>query len=75
MCDFRVIEDDWANDPSRCSCKPAIFKAYQGMLESGVPEKTALAAAYRVYIHHHPEDRGMAGQLTVQRWLSAQNLH
>lgn len=75
MCDFRVIEDDWAADPARCICKPAVFKAYNGMLASGASEKSAMSAAYRVYLHHHPADKGLAGKVTVERWLSAQSMH
>ena len=75
MCDFQELNGDWLNDPERCVCKPAVFDAYNGMLESGASRQKALQAAQRVYLHHHPEDKGMNARVIVERWLAAQTIH
>lgn len=73
MCDFRIIEEDWSKDKERCVCKPAVFNAYEGMLESGASSKKALEAALKVYRFYHPKDAKEASRLTVEQWLVAQS--
>lgn len=75
MCDFRVIEEDFANDPGRCVCKPAVFKAYNGLLDAGQSHRQAMEAAMKVYRYHHPEDSKEDSQLTVERWVLTQSMH
>ncbi len=67
------ITFDGANDPERCKCQGAVMRAYKGMKHEG--EKTALAAAVRVYSFHHPEDLPVDASLTVERWVHAEHLH
>jgi hypothetical protein len=71
MCDFRVIEKDYANDAYKCVCKLAVFTAYQSLLPHG--HKKAMDAAMKIYQYHHPHDSFEDASLTVERWLVAQN--
>ena len=70
MCDFRIIENDYANDAQKCMCKSAVFTAYQSLLPHG--HKKAMDAALRIYQYHHPEDTIEDCQITVERWLVMQ---
>ena len=71
MCDFRIIEKDYANDVHKCVCKPAVFTAYQSLLPHG--HKKAMDAAMKIYQYHHPDDSLEDCQITVERWLVAQS--
>ena len=70
MCDFREIEQDYANDDAKCVCKPAVFNAYQSLLPHG--HRKAMSAAMKIYRYHHPADTVEDAQITVERWLVAQ---
>lgn len=70
MCDFRVIENDFANDTARCVCKGAVLSAYETLSSHG--HKTALAAAMKIYQYHHPGDSAEDTQITIERWIVAQ---
>jgi hypothetical protein len=71
MCDFRVIEQDYANEAAKCICKPAVFNAYETLKSHG--HKKAMDAAMKIYLYHHPEDTIEDAQITVERWLVAQS--
>jgi len=71
MCDFRIIEKDFANDAQKCVCKSAVLNAYKGLSAHG--HKTAIAAAMKIYNYHHPEDSLEDSQITVERWVVAQS--
>ena len=71
MCDFRVIETDYANDAHKCVCKPAVFNAYESLLPHG--HQKAMDAAMKIYQYHHPDDTAEDALLTVERWLVAQS--
>lgn len=71
MCDFRIIEQDFANDAQKCVCKPAVYNAYQSLLSHG--HKKAMDAAIKIYKFHHPDDSKEDVQITVERWVIAQS--
>jgi len=71
----REIKFDGANEPERCKCRPAVLRAYGGLLAAGQPECVALEAAKVVYSHHHPEDSQEDAGLTVERWICAGKFH
>ena len=73
MCDFRVIEQDFANDAQKCVCKNAVLNAYKSLKPHG--HKTALAAAFKIYQYHHPGDTNEDTLLTVERWVLSQTIH
>lgn len=69
MCDFRIIEQDYANDAQKCVCKPAVYNAYMSLSSHG--HKRAMDAAMKIYAYHHPEDSIEDAQITVERWVVA----
>lgn len=71
MCDFRIIEQDFANDAQKCVCKPAVFNAYSSLKPHG--HKRAMHAAMKIYQFHHPDDSTEDAQITVERWVIAQS--
>lgn len=54
---------------SDCRCRPAVERAFAGMLASGSPERTALDVAERVYRHHHPEVPALRAREVVHIWV------
>lgn len=56
-----------------CKCYGAVMRTFQGL--SDEPQQIAMEAAIRVYRHHHPEDSKENANLTVERWVSAGNMH
>ncbi len=71
MCDFRIIEKDYANDAQKCVCKPAVYNAYQSLKHHG--HQRAIDAAIKIYAYHHPHDSIEDTQITVERWVVAQS--
>lgn len=56
-----------------CQCYGAVMRTYAGM--SDEPHSVAVEAAVQVYRFHHPEDSKHDANLTVQRWVTAGNMH
>lgn len=56
-------------DTEPCICKPAVVRAYQGMMASGSGENDALEVATRVLRYHHPEMPAQRILVTVERWV------
>ena len=56
-----------------CKCYGAVMRTYTAM--SDEPHAVAVEAAVRVYRFHHPEDSKHDASLTVQRWVTAGNMH
>ena len=54
---------------SDCRCRPAVERAFCGMLTSGAPERVALDVAARVYRHHHPQVSSVQAREVVQVWV------
>jgi hypothetical protein len=46
---------------------------YRSLREA--PRHVVLEAAQKVYSFHHPEDTRRDALLTVERWITAGNLH
>lgn len=67
--------EDAAECGERCKCRGIVLKAYNGMLDTGAPKRTAMDVASKVYIYHHPEDAGPRARLIVERWVHAGNMH
>ena len=57
-----------------CACRAAVTRAFEGMMQSGVPYEGALTVALRVFHHHHPELQSGSRAL-VERWISSESLH
>lgn len=75
MCDFDVIEENFANDSCRCVCKNAVFNAYNGLVGAGQSHRHAMDAAMKVYRYHHPQDSAEAAEQIVERWILSQTVH
>ena len=57
-----------------CACRAAVMRAFDGMTASGAPYDSALAAALRVFRHHHPEIETGVREL-VEHWISPESVH
>lgn len=58
-----------------CACRAAVTRAYDGMLDSGVPDSVALEAAIRVYRYHHPQGPDEEAVRTVEAWVMRGPVH
>ena len=54
---------------SDCRCRPAVERAFSGMVTSGASERVALDVAARVYRHHHPLVSGSQAREVVEIWV------
>ena len=52
-----------------CRCRPAVRRAFSGMLTSGAGERTAMDVACRVYRYHHPDVPVFQVRDIVQVWV------
>ena len=58
-----------------CRCRPAVERAFAGMLAHGTSESDALDVAFRVYRFHHPEVPARQARDVVQVWVYRGCLH
>ena len=52
-----------------CRCRPAVRRAFSGMMTSGAGERTAMDVGCRVYRYHHPEVPPIQARDIVQVWV------
>ncbi len=60
---------------SDCRCRPAVERAFSGMLLKGCSESDALEVAERVYRYHHPELPVAQAREVVQIWVYRGQFH
>lgn len=60
---------------SDCRCRPAVERAFSGMLLAGVSERDALEVAERVYRYHHPELPPPQAREVVHIWVYRGQFH
>ena len=58
-----------------CRCRPAVERAFAGMLASGTAEQVALDVAARVYRYHHPRVSRRQARDVVEIWVYRGCLH
>lgn len=71
----REITCPGADVLSDCRCRPAVERAFSGMLLKGRSESDALEVAERVYRYHHPELPPPQVREVVQIWVYRGQLH
>ena len=59
----------------QCRCRPAVERAFRGMIDCGTAEASALEVACRVYHFHHPEVPAPQARDVVQIWVYRGALH
>ena len=64
---------DGVREPQDCKCYGAVMRTFTALQDE--PHHIALEAACRVYCYHHPNDNKRDAYLTVQRWVSAEQIH
>ena len=62
-------EEDCGSLLSDCRCRPAVERAFAGMVASGSAERVALEVASRVYCYHHPDVSGRQAREVVEVWV------
>ena len=62
-------EEDCGSLLSDCRCRPAVERAFAGMVASGSGERVALEVASRVYRYHHPGVSGRQAREVVEVWV------
>lgn len=67
--DKSPANDDCGSLLSDCRCRPAVERAFTGMIASGSAQPTALDVAARVYRFHHPAVSRQQAREVVEVWV------
>lgn len=62
-------EDECGPLLSDCRCRPAVERAFAGMIATGASQLTALEVASRVYNYHHPTVPTRRARDVVEIWV------
>jgi hypothetical protein len=70
-----AADEDCGSLLTDCRCRPAVERAFSGMVASGSSEMIALDVAARVYRHHHPRVSTRQARDVVEVWVYRGTFH